>query len=95
MCEVMKKQQNIKTVQDFRFTITTLENGRVQVVMKTLGVELDDLVVATQYMMWIVSDSSGMSFDETMEFLAKGAGSYRGTGLVVLPRKSPDDEDNL
>ena len=91
----MGKQQNIKTVHDFRFTITTLESGRVQVVMKTLGVELNDLVVATEYMMWIVSNSSAMPFDETMEFLVKGAGNYTGAGLTVLPRKSKGDKDDL
>jgi len=91
----VKKQRNIRTVQDFHFTITTLENGSAQVVMRTLGVELNDLVLATQYMMWVVSNSSGMSFEETMEFLAKGAGNYTGAGLVVLPRKREGDKDDL
>ena len=88
----MRKRRKIISVKEFSFTITEYDDECATVVMKTGGVDFDGLIVATKYMMWIVSKSTwnSRSFDETIEFLARGAKTFTGAGLTVLPEKKPD-----
>ena len=88
------KKNRIESIKEFGFTLTRYDSGRVVVVMNTWGVDMDDLAMATKYMMWICSNKSEVSFDATMEFLIKGAATFEGVGLKVLPGKSEKPNDH-
>jgi hypothetical protein len=83
----MRKGRKVESKREFCFTITEFDNETTTIVMKTLGVEMDDLGLATKYMMWVISNHSKLSFDDTMEYLAKGAAAFNGVALTVLPAK--------
>ena len=87
----MRKEPKIESVRHFAFSVSQFASGRAEVVMTTSDVEIEDLVLATKYMMWIVANECekhlGESFDETMQRLTKGAEGFRGATLRVLPPK--------
>jgi len=92
--ETMRKEPKIENVTHFAFTVTQFVSGRAEVVMTTSDVEIEDLDIATKYMMWIVANECekrlGQSFDETMQRLTKGAAEFRGATLKVLrPKDRP------
>ena len=88
----MRKPRKILSVKEFTFTITEYDDEKAEVLMRTLDVDHDDIATATKYMMWMVSTLTRLTFDETMEFLARGAANFTGTKkLRLLPRKGGDD----
>ena len=89
----MRKRRKVLSEKEFTFVITEFDDECATVVMKTLGVEIDDIALATTYMIWIVSERTTLSFDETVEFLAKRARTFTGAWLVVLPPKGGDGNE--
>lgn len=87
----MKKGRRIISEKEFTFTITEFDDECAEVVLHTHHVDENDIALATKYMIWIVSESTTLTFDETIEFLAKGAKTFTRTGLRVLPPKGGDD----
>ena len=89
----MRKGRKVLSEKEFTFVVTEYDDERATVVMKSLGVDIDDIALATKYMIWIVSERTTLSFDETVEFLAKGARTFTGAGLRVLPPKGGDGSE--
>ena len=89
----------VESVQEFTFTLTRYDNGRVTVVLKSDGhVSIADVDLATKYMMWICSNNTEVSFDEAMRALIEGAAGFEGVGIRVLPggaEETPSPEETI
>ncbi len=87
----MEKPPKIKSTVEYSFTIENLSNDRVRVQMVTNGATLSDVMVMTEYMMWISAKESDFPFEEVLRMLCNGARTYEGIEpLQILPRKGKE-----
>ncbi len=84
-----RKGRKVESVKVLTFVMTYYDDNSAQVVLSTTEdpqtVNMDDVTVATKYLMWIVSNHSKRTFEQTMEDLVRGASRFEGREMKVVP----------